>query len=228
MTAIAPSESRALPGLPIPDAVHYPDTGFRRDTYAVRLFEAHGYDTGGDPFYSAETVRALLAQLPPAAPQVVAWRWPGGHWDDGEPTARDEAELARVGVKPEFAYSAPPAAPQVPEGMAERIEAALQRIVDGHCIRRIPADPTEPDLVLAEVLAFIQGKPAPAWIRTPPAPEQPKPAGDVEADAARYRWMKQARLSVWVELASSHGGDLDAAIDATRLAAQPAQGEGVG
>ena len=69
-----------------------------------------------------------------------------------------------------------PAAPQVPEGMAERIEAALQRIVDGHCIRRIPADPTDPDLVLAEVLAFIKGEPAPAWLATQPAPEQPKPA----------------------------------------------------
>ena len=64
----------------------------------------------------------------PAAPQVVAWRWPGGHWDDGEPTERDEAELARVGVKPEFAYSAPPAAPQVPEGMSlfDRVEFALR------------------------------------------------------------------------------------------------------
>ncbi len=194
----------------------------------------------------------------------------------------------------------PPAAPQVPEGMAERVEAALDRIHLGQCIRRVPADPTDPDLVLAEVLAFVKGEPAPFWIATPPAPEQPKaeppeallismamrlnhgfgllsgkaqrsmladmrnlwdemngrgfycaeregfyvsqlrgedkpgfcmaeqpkPAGDVEADAARYRWLKQARLCVWAELASVHRNDLDAAIDATRLAAQPAQGEG--
>jgi hypothetical protein len=53
----------------------------------------------------------------------------------------------------------------VPEGLAERIESAIQRIKDGHACMRVPADATDPDLVLAEVLAWIKGQKAPFWVK---------------------------------------------------------------
>lgn len=55
----------------------------------------------------------------------------------------------------------------IPEGLEDRIEAAIKRIVDGHAPRRIPADPTDVDLVLAEVLMLIQGNWPPFWIAAP-------------------------------------------------------------
>lgn len=58
----------------------------------------------------------------------------------------------------------------IPKGLEDRIEEAIKRIVDGHAPRRIPADPTDVDLVLAEVLALIRGNWPPFWIN--PQPEQ--------------------------------------------------------
>lgn len=52
-----------------------------------------------------------------------------------------------------------------PAGLAHRVEAALQRIEAGSCIRRIPADPTDPDLVLAEVKALINAGRPPFWLK---------------------------------------------------------------
>ena len=75
---------------------------------------------------------------------------------------------------------APPSA--APKGMVERVEAALRRIHDGHCIRRIPADPTDPDLVLAEVLAFLRGEKAPFW-----APEMKEAAALAERNEEQPR-----------------------------------------
>jgi hypothetical protein len=57
-----------------------------------------------------------------------------------------------------------------PAGLIDRIKAAEQRIQDGHSPRRIPADPTDVDLVLAEVGYLLEGKQPPFWIAaTPPA-----------------------------------------------------------
>ncbi len=61
-----------------------------------------------------------------------------------------------------------------PVGIIDRLEAALKRIENGHSIRRIPADPTDPDLVLAECKAYFQGRPAPFWV--PKDATQPSPA----------------------------------------------------
>lgn len=61
----------------------------------------------------------------------------------------------------------------VPEGLIERIVAAERRIEDGHCPRRIPADPTDVDLVLAEVRHFLEGRPAPFWVPAPAAERPP-------------------------------------------------------
>lgn len=79
--------------------------------------------------------------------------------DEREECAKDiEAALARQDAQ------------AIPEGLEDRIEAAIKRIVDGHATRRIPADPTDVDLVLAEVLALIRGSWPPFWIK--PQPEQ--------------------------------------------------------
>ena len=66
------------------------------------------------------------------------------------------------------AYQFGRASQQVPEGMLSRIEAAIDRIQNNHAPRRIPADPTDVDLVLAEVRAFLTGNPAPFWVAAPP------------------------------------------------------------
>ena len=60
-----------------------------------------------------------------------------------------------------------------PAGLIDRIKAAEQRIQDGHALRRIPADPTDVDLVLAEVRYLLEGKQPPFWIdTTPPAAQR--------------------------------------------------------
>ena len=64
-----------------------------------------------------------------------------------------------------------------PAGLIERITAAEQRIQDGHAPRRIPADPTDVDLVLAEVRYLLEGKQPPFWVSTSP-PAQRKPLTD--------------------------------------------------
>ena len=50
------------------------------------------------------------------------------------------------------------------EGLIDRIKAAEQRIQNNHAPRRIPADSTDVDLVLAEVRLWLEGKPAPFWL----------------------------------------------------------------
>ena len=59
-----------------------------------------------------------------------------------------------------------------PAGLIDRIKAAEQRIQDGHAPRRIPADPTDVDLVLAEVRYLLEGKQPPFWIKTTPPAAQ--------------------------------------------------------
>lgn len=56
-----PSETRAGK-LPDPAAVLYPDSGFRQDEHAIELWQAHQYDTGGEPFYSADQLHSYAAE----------------------------------------------------------------------------------------------------------------------------------------------------------------------
>ena len=53
-----------------------------------------------------------------------------------------------------------------PTGILDRIAAAMKRIDDGDCPHRIPADPTDVDLVLAELRDYITGKKPPFWLDT--------------------------------------------------------------
>lgn len=64
----------------------------------------------------------------------------------------------------------------VPAGILEHIEAALKRIENGHGLRRIPADPTDVDLVLAECRAFFEGAWPPFWLE--------KKTGEASGDKA--------------------------------------------
>lgn len=61
------------------------------------------------------------------------------------------------------------------EGLRGRVDAAITRIANGHGAMRIPAEPTDPDLVLAEVLSLLDHRPIPFWL----APKQ-QPAERVE------------------------------------------------
>lgn len=90
--------------------------------------------------------------------------------------ARQWAEFVGGQIAPEQ-----PAAKSVPEGMIERIHAAMDRIHAGHAPRRIPADPTDIDLVLAEVLAWAQGLKPPFWLEEskPATKSNDKEPGDV-------------------------------------------------
>ncbi|KAF1046361.1 MAG: hypothetical protein GAK35_01046 [Herbaspirillum frisingense] len=69
-------------------------------------------------------------------------------------------------------------APSWPAGMLERVKAAEQRLIDGHSLRRIPADPTDVDMVLAEMRDLIEGKWPPSWLKL-------TPEGDLHAEVAR-------------------------------------------
>jgi hypothetical protein len=77
-----------------------------------------------------------------------------------------------------------------PDGLIDRIKAAEQRIEDGHAPRRIPADPTDVDLVLAEVRYLLEGKQPPFWIDTTPPAQQ---------DAKRYRYLYDLTCRVGVD-----------------------------
>lgn len=44
--------------LPPPDAVKYPDSGFRTDADALAIWAAHMYDTGGTPYWGADAMHS--------------------------------------------------------------------------------------------------------------------------------------------------------------------------
>ena len=82
-------------------------------------------------------------------------------------------------------YAPPPAQPAPvawPAGLIDRLKAAEQRIRDGHAPRRIPADPTDVDLVLAEVRYLLEGKQPPFWIKTTPPAAQRQWVGLTQED----------------------------------------------
>lgn len=47
-------------------------------------------------------------------------------------------------------------APVGVEDLIRRIDAAIERVTSGRCTMRVPADPTDPDLVLADAGNWIQ------------------------------------------------------------------------
>lgn len=49
--------------------------------------------------------------------------------------------------------------PVVPADLKERIKGAIERVISGQCAMRIPPEKTDPDLVLADVLKWMEGFP---------------------------------------------------------------------
>jgi hypothetical protein len=86
------------------------------------------------------------------------------------------------------ALAEPVQEPEVwPDGLIDRIKAAEQRIQDGHALRRIPADPTDVDLVLAEVRYLLEGKQPPFWIDTTPPAAQRQWVGLTDEEREQHR-----------------------------------------
>ena len=101
--------------------------------------------------------------------EPVAWMWmlDGEVWDLC--STKDRFTPIREGHIQVPLYTRPqkPAQDELvawPAGLIDRIKAAEQRIQDGHAPRRIPADPTDVDLVLAEVRHLLEGKRPPFWV----------------------------------------------------------------
>ncbi|MFY2659259.1 hypothetical protein ACOTJ6_13015 [Achromobacter xylosoxidans] len=91
-------------------------------------------------------------------------------------------------------------APAWPSGLLDRVKAAEKRIRDGHGLMRVPADPTDPDLVLAEIAALIEGRKPPFWLRPAPA------AGDAQ-DAALWRAYAAQFPEISAAFLAMHGTD---------------------
>ena len=73
---------------------------------------------------------------------------------------------------------APPASPAVvPDGLLEHLREALRRVENGHSPRRIPANPGDVDLALSEAIAWLEGRPAPFWVKPAAAPSTPEGDG---------------------------------------------------
>ncbi|MCC4618321.1 hypothetical protein LL972_20395 [Xanthomonas campestris pv. asclepiadis] len=84
----------------------------------------------------------------------------GAIWDNTDYELMADEEAAALAIHPQ------PAAAKDLAAMRPRIEAAINRIVSGHGCMRVPAEETDPDLVLADVLQIID--------------QQAKPAGEVQ------------------------------------------------
>lgn len=69
-----------------------------------------------------------------------------------------------------------------PSGLLDRVKAAEQRIENGHAPRRIPADPSDVDLVLAEVRCLLEGSAPPFWLKSEATAPPPLPEGVSEED----------------------------------------------
>ena len=89
--------------------------------------------------------------------QFAGWCWTHDHFTEGKGTP-----VAWLPIVGDFSELAPAGA--APEGMLARLEEAARRIDNGHAPRRIPADPSDLDLVIAEVIAWLKGEPAPFWV----------------------------------------------------------------
>lgn len=81
----------------------------------------------------------------------------------------------------------------------QRITAAIERITSGNAPMRVPADETDPDLVLADCLAEIrrlraelQNAAKAALDAVALSCEKEREADALRVDAERYRWLRNA------------------------------------
>lgn len=194
-----PIQPLGITWYPTPDAVFYSmweqaftaegmPTSEIADTSVIGVNSATGEDEAlsVDEAIQGMKDQGMWGYIDTEARMIHAWADPGaepgailhmlahevGHIT-GEPAADEVEEERRADAFGAVAAEAfrlmstrPPA---WPPGLVDRVESALKRIENGHSIRRIPADPTDPDLVLAEVKAFLLGKKPPVWVSPNPA-----------------------------------------------------------
>jgi hypothetical protein len=138
----------------------------------ARMDECRAGCDAGDPFYADaaawDTIRAHIAAAPSPTPGVFPLEIVS------DPTLPEGVVSARIGGR-EVGRIEPTSPVEASgrevwlAGLLDRIESAMKRIEDGHGLRRIPADPTDVDLVLAECRDYITGKAPPFWLATPTA-----------------------------------------------------------
>jgi hypothetical protein len=95
------------------------------------------------------------------------------------------------------------------KGFRERIAAAMERIAAGHSPMRIPADMTDPDIVLSDCLARIEGEAARTAAAVAAAREEQR-----EACATRFNEQRRPERPL-----TKH--EVYEAIRATPLTAKP-------
>jgi hypothetical protein len=64
----------------------------------------------------------VLAELGLTQAEPVAWRVPGGQWEDGQPYQSDIDLLEKAKLKPEYAYAAPQPQASPQAGVVEALE----------------------------------------------------------------------------------------------------------
>ncbi len=176
--------------------------------------------SGADP---QQIIDALLEKQTKNESRI----WP--HWST---MPADKAiEHDRSGENPVGEGNKPAAAPGIDlTELRARVVSAIERITSGAGQMRVPADMTDPDLVLGDVLTLLDSL-------GPQSDASPKGGSDAQ-DAARYRWLRDEAISFPydVEIASPwcvfgmntagadinpiDGARLDAAIDAARRFAE--------
>lgn len=106
-----------------------------------------------------------FTSLPPLPERAAtAWFHRGlPNFDDYSLPSTGSHDLYTVDQMREYARTAQGSKPW-PVGLLDRVKAAAKRIENNECPRRIPADPTDVDLVLAEVQAYLEGREPPFWL----------------------------------------------------------------
>lgn len=143
-----------------------------------------------------EAIQAAIAHLRAQG----AWRICRHCGWDCRPNGVQEAE-------PDSAAAAG-AIPAWPEGLIDRVRQAADRMANNYAPRRIPAEPSDVDLVLGEVLHLLEGREPPFWVEKMPrkplfaaAPSQPAEpvkcahCGRSPGDKEHCDWIECAALS---------------------------------
>ena len=97
------------------------------------------------------------------------------------------------------------------KGFRERITAAMERIAAGHSPMRIPADMTDPDIVLSDCLARIEGEASRSAAAVAAAVEK----AEGHAEDARQFFIKELELRLAAE-AEAERDALRAQVDKLR------------
>ena len=131
-------------------------------------------------------------------------QWRRYNGETGEPGAPAMGGVKEIGHAIDHAVSRlrsqPPAEAQAvewPEGLLDRVKEAERRMEAGHAPRRIPANASDVDLLLAEIRALLEGHNPPFWLKplTLAPPSAPKKIADAVEFMESEGWQWDG--SVW-------------------------------